>query len=85
MTDPSALLPAIIVPLDDEPSVWQFATCPMCHTTASLTQSAVEAGDSWRCVRCGQQWDTARLAAVAAYGAWVLERDALAKRVVKPV
>ena len=79
MTDPSRT-PATIVLLEDEPVVWQFATCPMCHTTSSLPQTAVEAGEAWRCVRCGQHWDTTRLAAIAAYGAWVLERDANAKR-----
>jgi uncharacterized Zn finger protein len=61
--------------LDDEPEVFRLATCPMCHTRASLTQSAVEAGGDGRCVRCGQFWDVARLAAVAAYAAWVVERD----------
>jgi hypothetical protein len=80
MTDHSRSA-ATIVLLDDEPAVWQFATCPMCRTTASLTQSALEAGDAWQCVRCGQHWDAVRLGAVAAYGAWVLERDADAKRV----
>ena len=49
----------------------------MCHTPASVTQNAIEAGDDWRCVRCGQHWDAARLAAVAAYAAWVADRDRL--------
>jgi hypothetical protein len=57
--------------------VLRFATCPMCHTPASLTQSALEAGGEWRCVRCGQHWDATRLAAVAAYAAWVVARDAV--------
>jgi hypothetical protein len=84
MTDPSPQSPATIVLLDDEPVVWQFATCPMCHAPAALTQSAVEA-DAWRCVKCGQHWDAARLAAVAADGASVLDRDARAKPIVEPV
>lgn len=61
--------------LDDEPDVVRPVTCPMCHTGASLTQSALDAGDAWRCVRCGQHWDAARLAAVAGYAAWVVEHD----------
>ena len=59
--------------LDDEPDVVRPATCPMCHTRASLTQSALDAGGAWRCVRCGQHWDDGRLATVAAYAAWVVE------------
>lgn len=50
----------------------------MCHTPASLTQSALQAGGEWRCVRCGQHWDAARLAAVAAYAAWLVEYDGAA-------
>jgi len=61
--------------LDDELDVARPATCPMCHTRASLTQSAVEAGGAWRCARCGQHWDAARLEAVAAYAAWVGDRQ----------
>jgi ribosomal protein L37AE/L43A len=55
------------------------AVCPMCHTRAALTQSAVDAGGDWRCVRCGQQWDGVRLAAVADYAAWVIEHNRLAR------
>ena len=51
-----------------------MVTCLMCHTPASLTQAAVDAGSDWHCVRCGQRWDATRLAAVAAYAAWVDER-----------
>ena len=61
--------------LDDEPDVVPPAACPMCHTRTSLNQSALDAGGAWRCVRCGQQWDAARLATVAAYAAWVVERE----------
>jgi predicted Zn finger-like uncharacterized protein len=67
--------PATVALLDNEPDVVRPATCPMCHTRVSLTQSALEAGGAWRCVRCGQRWDAARLTAVAAYAAWVVERD----------
>jgi predicted Zn finger-like uncharacterized protein len=67
-TGPAALL-------DDEKDVVLPATCPMCHTRASLTHDEIEAGGSWRCVRCGQHWDAERLAAVARYAAWVADRD----------
>ena len=60
---------------DDEPGVLRSATCPMCHTPTSVTQDAIEAGGNWRCVRCGQHWDAARLAAVATYAAWVADRE----------
>lgn len=62
--------------LEPEPDVSRGATCPLCHTTdASLTADALKTGGNWRCVRCGQRWDAARLATVAAYTAWVAERD----------
>ena len=57
--------------LDDEPDVVQVAECPMCHTPAPLT---LDIDGSWPCLRCGQHWDLARLATVAAYAAWVAER-----------
>jgi ribosomal protein L37AE/L43A len=58
-----------------EPDVPQGARCPSCHTTrAGLVDDAGAAGD-WQCVRCGQHWDAARLAAVAAYAAWVVDYD----------
>jgi ribosomal protein L37AE/L43A len=66
--------------LDDEQDVLRCATCPMCHTQASLTRSALEAGGDWRCVRCGQTWDAARLAAVTAYAAWIVDRDGVGRR-----
>ena len=68
--------------LDDEQGILRRATCPMCHTLASLTESAVEAGGVWRCVRCGQQWDATRLATVAAHAAWVERDDASPNRVM---
>lgn len=61
--------------LDDDPDVLRPATCPKCHTRAPLTQNAIDAGGDWRCVRCGQHWNAARLAAVAAYAVWVADRD----------
>ena len=66
--------------LADEQDGSQFATCPMCHTPAPLTQSALDAGGDWRCVRCGQRWDAVRLAAVATYAGWVVEHDDVARR-----
>lgn len=67
--------PHVTAVLDDERGTMRCAVCPMCHTSAALTQSALERGSGWRCARCGQQWDVARLATVAAYAAWVIERD----------
>jgi predicted Zn finger-like uncharacterized protein len=61
--------------LDIEPDVLRRATCPMCHTPTFVTHNAIEAGGDWRCVRCGQHWNAARLAAVAAYAAWRVDHD----------
>ena len=61
--------------LDTEPDVLRSATCPMCHASTAMTQKGIEAGGEWRCARCGQHWDAARLAAVAAYAAWIVDRD----------
>lgn len=74
---PNPSLPVVTTALlEPEPDESRSATCPLCHTTdASLTADALEAGGNWRCVRCGQRWDAARLATVAAYTAWVVERD----------
>ena len=78
---PSSSRPyATAVLLDDEQDVLRFATCPMCHTSATLSQSALEAGGDWRCVRCGQRWDAGRLAAVAAYTAWRVDHDRVGGR-----
>jgi len=68
---PHATTPAV----DDEQDALRSATCPMCHTSATLAQGATETGGAWRCVRCGQHWDAARLAAVAAYAAWTIDHD----------
>ena len=74
---------ATAVPLDDEQDIGRSAVCPMCHTSANVTQRAVEAGGDWRCVRCGQHWDARRLATVAAYAEWVHDRDRVSKRVTE--
>ena len=67
--------------LDDEPAGLRCATCPMCHTPASVTQNAIEAGGDWRCVRCGQHWDASRLARFTTYAAWVADFDRVGRRV----
>ena len=41
---------------------------------------AVQAGDDWRCLRCGQRWDAARLEAVTAYAAWVAAHEGVEGR-----
>src|SRR3954469_2275955 len=66
--------------LENEPDAEQPAMCPMCHTPAPVTQSGVEAGGEWSCVRCGQHWNAARLAAVAGYAAWVVAGERAANR-----
>src|SRR5688572_12562991 len=53
------------------------AICQSCHTEdLTTTNGAVEAGAYWRCRRCGQQWDAARLKAVASYADWLLHHPA---------
>ena len=76
---PHALATAAL--LDDEQGIARHAVCPMCHTSATVTQSAIEAGGDWRCVRCGQHWDARRLATVAAYAEWA--RDRVGRRVTE--
>jgi len=71
---------ATAVSLDDEQDMLRPATCPMCHTSATLSRSALKAGGDWRCVRCGQHWDAARLAAIAAYAAWTVDHDRVGRR-----
>ena len=75
---PSRLATAVLP--DDEQDVLRSATCPLCHTSATLTESAIETGSAWRCVRCGQHWDAARLAKVALYAAWTAEHDRAERR-----
>lgn len=74
---PDGLTTAVL--LDDEQDIARHAVCPMCHTSATVTQTAIEAGGDWRCVRCGQHWDARRLATVAAYAEWA-DRDRVARR-----
>ena len=80
MASTSSRPQATAVSTDDRYDSLRLATCPMCHTTATVSQRALEAGGGWRCVRCGQHWDAARLAAVAAYAAWTVEHDRVSKR-----
>ena len=48
-----------------------FATCPTCHAVdPTMTNAALAVGGDWRCQRCGQRWDSKRIATVAAYQAW---------------
>jgi predicted Zn finger-like uncharacterized protein len=76
--EPGGLAAAVLQ--DDERDILRSALCPMCHTSANVTQAAIEAGGDWRCVRCGQRWDAARLATVAAYAEWVDDRERSAMR-----
>jgi predicted Zn finger-like uncharacterized protein len=72
---------ATAVLLDDDQNIVGFATCPMCPASETLSQSALEgAGGDWRCVRCGQHWDAARLEAVAAYAAWSVNHDRVGRQ-----
>lgn len=71
---------ATAVSLDDNPDTVRLATCPMCHTPATLSQGGVETGGDWRCVRCGQHWDARRLATVAAYSAWTVDPDRVGRQ-----
>lgn len=68
-----------------EPSNPQIATCPMCHTAhPSLTSAVVDAGEDWRCSRCGQRWDAERLLVVAGYAAWVREHEGASAAAARP-
>ena len=71
----SSFSPATPVLLDDDQDILRAATCPLCHTSATLPPGALKAGGAWRCLRCGKQWDAARVAAVAAYDAWSVDHD----------
>jgi transcription elongation factor Elf1 len=80
MASSSSPPPATAVLRDDDQDILRPATCPMCHASATLSQSALEAGGDWRCVRCGQRWDAARLEAVAAYAAWSADHDRVGRQ-----
>jgi len=57
------------------PEIVRLATCPLCHTVdPTMTNIALSAGVDWHCSRCGQRWDTMRLAAVAGYAMWLSAR-----------
>ena len=75
MTQPPS--PPTPVPVTLEAVALRSVTCPLCHTPSSLTHAAVEAGGEWQCIRCGQHWDTTRLAALANYALWLVEHDRL--------
>ena len=80
---PDGLATAVLLN-DDEQDIVRTAGCPMCHTSATVTQSAIETGDDWRCVRCGQHWDARRLATVAAYAEWA-HRDRVGSGLPKAI
>ena len=40
-----------------------------------MTNLAVGEGASWKCARCGQEWDARRLDSVAAYDMWAAKYD----------
>ena len=66
--------PSTSEPVVDPVEITGLAICPGCHTAEpGLTMVAVDAGAGWQCARCTQRWDAVRLAAVAAYMAWLSE------------
>ena len=70
---PSAIAPKITSAI--APEIMGRARCPLCHTVdPTMTNIALSAGADWHCSRCGQRWDTVRLAAVAGYAAWLSAR-----------
>lgn len=70
-----------LVTAHPEPAIQRSATCPLCHTIdMSLSDDALAAGGGWRCTICGQRWDAPRLATVAAYAVWALERETVSRR-----
>jgi hypothetical protein len=79
--------PSTNEPVADPAEFAGLAICPGCHTPErSLTMEAVNAGAGWQCSRCTQRWDAVRLAAVAAYMAWLskhavtaVDRETLAR------
>jgi hypothetical protein len=52
-------------------------TCLLCHTIDNgVTHDGLDRGQYWRCTRCGQMWDAARLAAATAYSLTVVAGQA---------
>ena len=73
---PSAVLPRDVALTDAVVEPEGFATCPRCHRVdTAMTNASLAAGGYWLCARCGAKWDQTRLANVAAYAAWELERQ----------
>ena len=69
-------MPSIGALLEAAPDTSRLVACPRCHLShGSLTQEALETGEGWRCIRCGQEWDARRLATVAAYAVWAAEHE----------
>ena len=55
----------------------QATTCPLCHTVdTTITEADLATGGGWHCTVCGQHWDAASLATVAAYARYVGARSA---------
>jgi hypothetical protein len=75
---PNSSTRVTVAVIDDQQDALRSVTCPLCHTPRTLTRSEIDAGGTWRCVRCSQHWDAARLTAVDAYAAWTVEREAVA-------
>lgn len=53
----------------------ETVVCRLCHTVHSES-SAADTSRPWRCTRCGQHWDAARIAAVENYERWAKARTA---------
>lgn len=64
-------LPSDTTPVPSQDERVRSAVCPLCHTSAAIS---LDAGDAWRCARCGQHWDSRRIDAVAGFEAWAALR-----------
>ena len=53
----------------------ELIKCPLCHAARTGADDTDVAG-WWRCARCGQSWDHARLAVVRSYAISQRDRDA---------
>lgn len=50
--------------------------CPSCHTCDPvMTVDQLARGADWHCERCGQVWNTKRLATASAYATWASGRS----------